>query len=137
MKRLIPPAAKPPRHKAQTLVLMVLVLPAFMGAMGLATDVANFYFNYVKVQTGADASVLSGVKYLPDQPAAAISAATTYATSFNGIAATEIVSTTTSYDADPMSLARFSAARAGSGLQTNDDCKENSAVLFRPSGGRR
>lgn len=99
MKRLFPPAAKPSHHKAQTLVLMVLVLPAFMGAMGLATDVANFYFNYVKVQTGADASVLSGVKYLPDQPAAAISAANTYATSYNGIAATEIVSTTTSYDA--------------------------------------
>jgi len=99
MKRLIPPAGKPMRHSGQTLVLMVLILPAFMGAMGLATDVANFYFNYVKVQTGADASVLSGVKYLPDQPAAAISAATTYATSFNGIKAAEIVSTTTSYDA--------------------------------------
>jgi Flp pilus assembly protein TadG len=98
MKRLIPPAAKPLRHRGQTLVLMVLVLPAFMAAMGLATDVANFYFNYVKVQTGADASVLSGAKYLPDQPGAAISAATTYATSFNGIAAAEILSITTSYD---------------------------------------
>ena len=99
MKRFIAPEVKPPRPRGQTLVLVVLILPAFMGAMGLATDVANFYFNYVKVQTGADASVLSGVKYLPDQPAAAISAATTYATSFNGIAATEIVSTTTAYDA--------------------------------------
>ncbi len=98
MKTLSPPA-KSSRPAGQTLALLAFVLPVLIGAMGLATDVANFYFNYVRVQTGADASVLSGVKYLPDQPGAAISTATTYATSFNSIAAAEIVSTTTSYDA--------------------------------------
>lgn len=98
MKTLSPPA-KSSRPGGQTLALLAFVLPVLIGAMGLATDVANFYFNYVRVQTGADASVLSGVKYLPDQPGAAISTATTYATSFNSIAAAEIVSTTTSYDA--------------------------------------
>jgi len=65
--------------------------------MGLATDVGNYYFNYVKVQTAADASVLSGAKYLPDQPCSAISTANIYATCANGVAAGEVVSTTTSY----------------------------------------
>jgi hypothetical protein len=99
MRRLILQIAKAPRHRGQTLALMVLGLPVLIGAMGLAADVGDLYFNYVKVQAAADASVLSGAKYLPDQPGAAISTATTYATSFNGIAATEIISTTTAYDA--------------------------------------
>lgn len=98
MKTLSPPAQSA-HHGGQTLALMAFVMPVLIGAMGLAADVANFYFNYVRVQTAADASVLSGVKYLPDQPAAAISTANNYATSFNGIVATDIVSTTTSYDA--------------------------------------
>jgi hypothetical protein len=83
---------------AQTIAVVIIVMPAMIGAMGLAADVGNYYFNYVKLQTGADASVLSGVEYLPDQPSQAISTANTYAANYNGIAAKEITSTTTSYD---------------------------------------
>lgn len=90
------PRISRPGH-AQTLAVMVIALPALIGAMGLATDVGNYYFNYVKVQTAADASVLSGAKYLPDQPCSAISTANIYATCANGVAAGEVVSTTTSY----------------------------------------
>jgi hypothetical protein len=87
------------RNAAQTLAIMVIFLPALIGAMGLAADVGNYFFNYIKLQTAADASVLSGAKYLTDQPCAAISTANTYAACFNGIVSTEIVSTTTSYGA--------------------------------------
>jgi Putative Flp pilus-assembly TadE/G-like len=87
------------RQLGQTLALLVFMMPAIVGAMGLAVDVANFYLSYVRLQTAADASVLSGVRYLPDQPDRAISTATSYATDFNGIAAAEIISTTTSNDA--------------------------------------
>jgi len=62
-----------------------------------AADVGNYFFNYVKLQTADDASVLSGAKYLPDKPCTAISTANSYANCFNGVAATEVQSTTTSY----------------------------------------
>ncbi len=85
-------------RSAQAIVLFVFVLPAVIGAMGLAVDVGSYYLNYMKLQTAADAAVLSGVIYLPDQPSNAISTASNYATNYNGIAANEITSTTTSYD---------------------------------------
>jgi hypothetical protein len=85
------------RGRGQIFAFVVIALPAFIGAMGLAADVGNFYFNYVKLQTAADASVLSGVKYLPDQPCTAISTANIYATCDNGIASGEVLSTVTSY----------------------------------------
>jgi hypothetical protein len=85
------------RGRAQTLAIMIIALPVTVGTMGLATDVGNYFFNYVKLQTAADASVLSGAKYLPDQPCTAISTANMYASCFNAVAAAEVVSTTTSY----------------------------------------
>jgi hypothetical protein len=95
--------SKPPRvvrGRAQTLTILVLALPAFIAAVGLAMDVGNLYFNYVKLQTAADASVLSGARYLPNQPCRAITTADTYANCFNGIHERELVSTTTSYGAN-------------------------------------
>src|ERR1700722_1996066 len=86
------------RGRAQVLAILVIALPVMLGTIGLATDVGNYFFNYVKLQTAADASVLSGAKYLPDQPCTAISTANLYATCLNGVAAGEVVSTTTSYN---------------------------------------
>src|SRR5579885_225462 len=85
------------RTRAQALAIMVIVFPGLIGAMGLATDLGNYFFNYIKLQTGADASVLSGAKYLTNQPCMAISTANTYDSCFNGIVSTEVVSTTTVY----------------------------------------
>ncbi len=42
------------------LVLMLLVLPVFIGAIGLAMDVGNFYFNYYRAQQSVDAAALAG-----------------------------------------------------------------------------
>jgi hypothetical protein len=85
------------RGRAQVLAILVIALPVIIGTMGLAADVGNYFFNYVRLQTAADASVLSGAKYLPDQPCTAISSANMYASCLNGVAAAEVVSTTTSY----------------------------------------
>jgi Flp pilus assembly protein TadG len=85
------------RGRGQILVLSVIALPAFIGSLGLATDIGNYFLNYERLQTAADASVLSGAEYLPNQPCAAISLANIYATCLNGVASTEVVSTTTSY----------------------------------------
>ena len=86
------------RGRSQVLAIMVIALPVMLGTMALATDVGNYFLNYVKLQTAADASVLSGAKYLPDQPCTAISTANLFATCLNGLDASEVVSTTTSYD---------------------------------------
>jgi type II secretory pathway pseudopilin PulG len=48
-----------------TMTLMVIALPAFIGAMGLAMDVGNLYFNHRKMQTAVDAAVLAGAQCLP------------------------------------------------------------------------
>jgi Flp pilus assembly protein TadG len=64
MKKLIPSRPRSFREWGQTLALMVIALPAFVGAMGLATDVGNFYFNYYKAQTATDAAALAGVTCL-------------------------------------------------------------------------
>ncbi len=84
-----------PGH-AQTLAIMVIALPAFIGTIGLAADIGNYYFNYVKLQTAVDLSVLSGARYLPDQPCSAISTANIFVACFNRVAASEVVSTTSS-----------------------------------------
>ena len=88
---------------------MAFVMPVLIGAMGLATDVANFYFNYYRVQTAADASVLSGGMCLPSgngcngtcgkpsssSPCAPSETANHYATlPANGVSAGEITATT-------------------------------------------
>ncbi len=91
IKNLIHPKSR--RQWGQSIALMVVALPAFVGTVGLAIDVGNFYFNYYKVQTGADATVLSAVRYLPDTSAAQTAAccgAASYGT-LNGLKGTDTV----------------------------------------------
>jgi Flp pilus assembly protein TadG len=83
--------------KGQTLVVISLVMPVLLGAIALGTDVAIFYYNWVQLQKAADASVLAGANYLPDNSAQAITTAKQFAQS-DGIAAGEISSTTVSSD---------------------------------------
>src|SRR5208337_1279511 len=65
MKKIIPSRPKTLRQWGQTLALLAIALPAVIGAMGLATDVGNFYYNYYKLQTAADTAVLAGGMCLP------------------------------------------------------------------------
>jgi hypothetical protein len=79
----------------QSIVLLALALPILTGIISLASDVANYYFSWFKIQRGADSAVLSGAVYLPAYPDLAIATAHTYAQS-NGVAVSEITSTSVS-----------------------------------------
>jgi hypothetical protein len=91
MKKIIPKRLRSLREWGQTLALVVIALPAFIGAMGLATDVGNFYYNYYKLQTAADTAVLAGAMCLPTQNnCTATTTANTYATA-NGVKGSDTI----------------------------------------------
>jgi Flp pilus assembly protein TadG len=81
------------RSTGQTFVIVTLASIALLGAASLGTDIAILYYNWAQLQKAADAAVLAGANYLPDQQDKARSTAIAYATS-NGVKVTEIVSTT-------------------------------------------
>ncbi|HUY17833.1 MAG TPA: pilus assembly protein TadG-related protein [Candidatus Binataceae bacterium] len=85
------------KSKGQTIVVIALVMPVLLGAIALGTDVAIFYFNWVQLQKAADAAVLAGANYLPDNSTQAITTANQYAQS-DGAKAAEITSTTVTPD---------------------------------------
>ena len=82
-----------PFSRGQTAVLISLVIPVLIGATALGTDIAVEYYNWVQMQKSADAAVLAGANYLPDNPTTAVTAAQQFAQS-NGVKASEITSTT-------------------------------------------
>jgi hypothetical protein len=82
-----------PFSRGQTAVLIALVIPVLVGATALGTDIAVEYYNWVQMQKSADAAVLAGANYLPDNPTTAVTAAQQFAQS-NGVKASEITSTT-------------------------------------------
>jgi Flp pilus assembly protein TadG len=77
--------------RGQIFVIVALIIPALLGAVALGTDVTIFYFNWVQLQKAADAAVLGGANYLPDNPTAATNTAKQLALS-NGVKTSEIVS---------------------------------------------
>jgi Putative Flp pilus-assembly TadE/G-like len=83
--------------RGQTIIVLALALPALLGAVALGTDVAIFYYNWVQLQKAADAAVLAGANYLPDNPDQAKAIANQYAQT-DGAKAGEIVATTVSED---------------------------------------
>lgn len=88
--------------RGQIAVIMTVVLPTLLGAVGLGTDFAVLYFNWVQLQKAADASALAGASRLTGDPATTdntlvTSTATQYAEA-NGTKAGEIVSVTPASD---------------------------------------
>src|SRR5271155_1032002 len=77
----------------QVAPLIAGIVVVLLGAVGLGTDVAVHYYNWVQMQKAADIAVLAGANSLPDNPTQAIATAQQFAES-NGIAAAEIASTT-------------------------------------------
>jgi hypothetical protein len=67
-------------------------MATLLGAVGLGTDIAVLYFNWMQLQKAADASALAGAGYLPANPNRATTTAQQYA-GINGIQPSEIVST--------------------------------------------
>jgi hypothetical protein len=78
--------------RGQAVVILTLVIPALIGAVALGTDVALFYYNWIKLQKATDAAVLGGASYLPSNPNLAVATARKLA-ALNGIKPTEIVFT--------------------------------------------
>jgi Flp pilus assembly protein TadG len=91
------------RRSGQLIVVLALALPALLGAMALATDVAVLYYNWHLLQGAADSAALAGASYLPSYPALAVSNATTFAQR-NGIATGEITSITISSDSKSLTV---------------------------------
>jgi Flp pilus assembly protein TadG len=89
------------KQKAQIAVVMALASATLIGVIALCTDVGLLYYNWGLLQKAADAAVLAGSNYLPSDTAGAIATANSFA-SQNGIAASEISSTTVA--ADQMSV---------------------------------
>ncbi len=88
------PDRKPARKWGQTLALMVLGLPVLIAAVGLATDVGNFYYNYYKAQSAVDAAALAGATCMANPTMTSCSSgpatvASGYATT-NGLTASEL-----------------------------------------------
>lgn len=81
----------------QIIVAMSIAIVALLGCVGLATDVGVLYFNWMLLQKAADAAVLGGADYLPNNPSTAVSEADKLAND-NGVSSSEIVSTEVSSD---------------------------------------
>jgi hypothetical protein len=76
------------------LVLVALATLVILGAFGLSTDIAVFYYNWAQLTKEADAAALAGANYLPDNPSKATATATTWV-STNGQAGDRILKNTT------------------------------------------
>src|SRR5260370_42332232 len=65
--------------RGQAVVILTLVIPALVGAVALGTDVALFYYNWIKLQRATDAAAVRGAGYSAPHPNLAASTATNLA----------------------------------------------------------
>ncbi len=92
--------------RGQMAVIMTLVIGTLIGAVGLGTDIALLYFNWVQLQKGADAAVLAGAGYLPSNTSEAQTQANSFANT-NGVKNAEITSLAVA--ADNMSISMMTS----------------------------
>ena len=59
--------------------MITLALVTLIGVMAMGTDFAVLYYNWVQLQTAADAPAPAGAGYLPTDPDKASSTAISYA----------------------------------------------------------
>jgi hypothetical protein len=81
----------------QALPLIAGVVIFLLGSVALGTDVAVHYWNWTQLQKAADAGVLAGANWLPDDPNRAIATAEAFAES-NGVTAAEVSTPTVAAD---------------------------------------
>lgn len=84
-------------RRGQIAIILMLTIPALVGAVAIATDFAILYSDCARAQQAADAAVLAGARYLPSNPSSAIRIARTCA-ALNGVKPDEIVSTNVGTD---------------------------------------
>ena len=88
-------------RKGQIAVVMMFLMLPLLSLIGLGADLGLLYFHWVLVQKAADAAVLAGAGYLPNNTSQAQTTASTFATT-NGLKTAEITSNTVA--ADNMSI---------------------------------
>ncbi|TMF79008.1 MAG: hypothetical protein E6I18_07690 [Chloroflexi bacterium] len=85
--------------RGQTFIIVALMLVTLIGFTGIATDVAWFQMNLVRVQRAADAAALAGVVLLPGNVSGAVTAAQNeaakngYANGVSGVTVTAVAET--------------------------------------------
>jgi Putative Flp pilus-assembly TadE/G-like len=87
--------------RGQMAVVLIFLMLPLLSLIGLGADIGLLYFHWGIVQKAADAAVLAGAGYLPNQTSTAQTTAKGYATT-NGLRSGEIVSNTVA--ADNMSI---------------------------------
>src|SRR5574337_2150379 len=55
-------------NRGQIAVVITLVMPVLLGAMGLGMDMAVLYYNWMELQKAADAAALAGAEQLTGDP---------------------------------------------------------------------
>jgi hypothetical protein len=78
------------RNRGQVLIIVAIAIVALLGCLALATDVTIFYFNWAQLRKEVDAAALAGASYLPANPSAATSTASTWVAT-NGRVGDQIV----------------------------------------------
>jgi hypothetical protein len=76
--------------RGQVLVLVAVAIFVILGALGLCTDIAVFYFNWSQLRKEADAAALAGASYLPNDTGLATTTSAQYV-QLNGQAGDSIV----------------------------------------------
>ncbi len=89
--------------RGQVVVVLAMSLPALVGSMALVADVAVLYHNWQILQAAADSGAVAGAAYLPSNSLLAVSTANSFAEK-NGIAASEITSTTVSSNDNSLNI---------------------------------
>jgi Putative Flp pilus-assembly TadE/G-like len=78
-------------------VALILIMIPLLSLIGLGADIGLLYFHWGIVQKAADAAVLAGAGYLPNQTSTAQTTARAYATT-NGLGSSEILLTPVAQD---------------------------------------
>jgi Flp pilus assembly protein TadG len=89
--------------KGQSIVLIMIAMPALLGILTLLIDVGDLYVTRVRLQTACDTAALAGANYLPNYQSQAVSTAQGFALA-NGLTASEINSITVAGDGKSVAI---------------------------------
>jgi Flp pilus assembly protein TadG len=89
--------------RGQSIVLIMIAMPALLGILTLLIDVGDLYVTRVRLQTACDTAALAGANYLPNYQSQAVSTAQTFALA-NGLTTSEINSITVAGDGKSVAI---------------------------------
>jgi Flp pilus assembly protein TadG len=124
-------------RRGQTGVILTLVIPAFLAAIGFGIDITVLYMNWTRLQATTDTAVMAGAAYLPANPAVAIRTAQDYAR-ICGIASDEIVATQVGSDRTTISMTltrRVNLVTRFLGLGVGNVAANSTATVHAPRRG--